>query len=229
VSISAQQYCGEGSVAHAVQVKFARCGEVPDNVSVYEGEDRNHLLALTKALSGYWEADTENLDPAKLKLCSPECTSSSSKGCAPLAGIFAIEREPHHRVCAARYVIDCTEPVWKLHVEIKPKGLWVIVYKRTRGSADRKAEPEQGGKTAPFDFCDLAYDERVELHLQGTVGTIPLATIYRNSFERGETIELNREELVRRLQTLRGTKHALSPDERDRIPTLIRFKIIVPD
>lgn len=170
-SVTAQQYCGDGSYAHAVQVQFDECGAVPDNVSVYISNYDDPLLLLSKAPSGYWEADTKTFDPRNnVKLCSPAC--SSAYGCAPVPKMIAINRGSHVGMCAARYVIHCTEPVWKLHVETGP-GRWYVFYKRLRQTPG--ATEQEGGKMTPFDLCDLAYDEQVELqlHLQGIAISIP--------------------------------------------------------
>jgi hypothetical protein len=213
-SVTAQQYCGEGSVAHAVQVTFAGCGDVPDNVSVYIGSNIGELLPLVKAPSGYWEADRENFAPLNLRLCSPEC--SGKIGCAGFREMVAIDRGPHHRVCAARYIIHCTEAVWKLHVETEP-GRFFVAYKRlTPGGT---APQQQVTKRTPFDLCDLGYKEKVELQLQGTV-SITLKAIDVGLFERGQTIKVSRDELAR------GLQRPLSPEERKRLPEFVTLTII---
>ena len=56
ISVTAQQYCAADSVAQAVQVKFADCGDVPDNVSVYIRDNIGPTLPLTKASSGIGRA-----------------------------------------------------------------------------------------------------------------------------------------------------------------------------
>jgi hypothetical protein len=211
------QHCGDGAVAHAVQVKFADCGDVPDDVSVYIGSNIGELLPLTKSPSGYWEADYVTFEPTMLALCLHTCSNSKS-GCARFREMVAIDRGSHHGVCAARYVIRCTEPVWKLHVETEPEtGGWIIVYKRLRRT------PGTTAARPPFDLCDLAYDEQVEFQLQGIPTPILLKLIYVDLFERGQTIEVNRDELARGLQT--ALKRTLSAKERDLLPKLVTFKV----
>ena len=78
----------------------------------------------------------------------------------------------------------------------------------------------------PFDLCDLAYDEHVELQLKVIEVYVPVKTIYAGLFQRGQTIEVNRDELARRLQTARKTKRALSAEERNHLPNRVTFKII---
>src|SRR5258706_3606808 len=130
-SVTAQQYCGADSAAQAVQVKFADCGDVPDNASVYIGDNIGELLPLTKAASGYWEADGK-FEPAKLKLCSHTCRSAS--GCARFSKTVAINRGSKE-VCAARTVIQCTEQAWNLHVNTEPSSR-LVDYKRLKPNRD---------------------------------------------------------------------------------------------
>src|SRR5947199_3900985 len=110
-SVTAQQYCGEGSAAQAVQVKFVDCGDVPENASVYIDNNIGELLPLTKAPSGYWEADGK-FDPAKQKLCSHTCRSKG--GCAQLMLKTVAINRGSKQVCAARTVIQCNEQAWNL-------------------------------------------------------------------------------------------------------------------
>ena len=212
------QYCDD-AVAQAVQVKFADCGHVPDDVSVYMDDKRGSLLALTKAPSGYWEADKKVFEPTGLTLCSHTC--GPLWGCAGSSETVPIERGLR-RVCAARYEIRCTEQVWNLHVDTEPGRL--IIYKRLRQTRDGLAIQQQGANMTPFQFCDLAYDEHVELQLQGIAVTIPLKSISVGSLGRGTTY-VNHDDLARQLQTARRTKKVLSAEENDLLPNLVTFKI----
>jgi len=214
------QYCGDDSVALAVQVKFADCRDVPDNASVYIGNNIGQLLPLTKAPSGYWEADWK-FEPAKLTLCSHTCSSAS--GCARFSKTVAIDRGPLRGVCAARYVIRCTEQAWNLHVNTEPPRL--VDYKRLKQNPGGRATLQQGSKRTPFNLCDLAYDEHVEFQLKGIAVSIPLTSVDVGSFKRG-TIYVNHDELARGLlQTERDTKRAFSAEERDLLPNLVTFNI----
>jgi hypothetical protein len=224
-SATGQQYCGETSLAHAVQVTFAGCGDVSDNISVYEGESaEGALLPLVKASSGYWEADRKSFDPVHLTLCSPDRDCHAGKGCARSSQTLAIDRGSH-RVCAARYVIPCKEKVWKIHVDTEP-GRWLLVYK-TQSVTEK---PQQGGKLTPFDLCNLAYDELVEPALQfpGSNGniSIPLKPIHIGSFGHGQTVNISREELVRELKAALRIKQPLPAAMRDSLPKLVTFKLI---
>ena len=212
------QYC-DGAVAQAVQVKFTDCGDVRDDASVYMDDNRGPLLALTKAPSGYWEADKKISEPTGLMLCSHTCSGVS--GCARSSKTVAIDRGLR-RVCAARYEIRCTGQAWNLHVDTEPGRL--IIYKRLRQTRDGIAIQQQGANMTPFQFCDLAYDEHVELQLQGIAVTIPLKSISVGSLVRGTTY-VNHDELARAFQTARRTKKVLSAEENDLLPKLVTFKI----
>lgn len=221
-SVSAQ-VC-EGSVAHAVQVMFADCGNVPDNVSVYIGNNSGSPLALSKALSAYWEADKKTFEPADVTLCSHTC--SSTFGCARFSETVAINRGDR-RVCAARYVIQCTEQVWNLRVETDP-GRRFVTYKRL--GQNRGAMPGlPRGSMTPLELCDLALDEQVEivLKVQGSAGDvlIPLKPISVGSFVRGTRVDVNRDELARRLQTALRVS-TLTDEGRELLPKLVTFKLI---
>jgi hypothetical protein len=220
-SVTAQQYCGPYSVAQAVQVKFADCGDVPDNVSVYIDDTGGKLLPLTKAPSGYWEGD-KKFEPAKQTLCSHTCGSAS--GCARFSRTVAIDRGQSFPVCAARYVIRCAEQAWNLHVDSEPG--WLVNYKSLRQTRGGTKTLQEGARMTPFNLCDLAHDEHVELQLKVIEVYVPVKTIYAGLFHRGQTIEVNRDELVRRLQAARGTKRARPAEERKHLPDLVTFKII---
>jgi hypothetical protein len=208
-----------------VQVTFAGCGEIPDNISVYEDESaEGPPLLWVKASSGYWEADRKSFDPAHLALCLPDRDCHAGKGCALPSQTLAIDRASH-RVCAARYVIPCKPQVWKLHVDTEP-GRWLLVY--TTQSVTEK--PQHGGKLTPFDLCNLVYDEQVEPALQfpGSNGNISirLKPIHIGSFGHGQTVEINREELVRELKAALRIKQPLPAEMRESLPKLITFKLI---
>jgi hypothetical protein len=238
------QVC-DGAVARAVQVKFADCGEVPDNVSVYIGSNVGALLPLTKASNGYWETDKSTFEPVDLTLCSHTCRSLG--GCAGFSETVEIERG-RRLVCAARYLISCNKSVWKLHVETEPG--WVLVYKRLkrtsgateqepipktalahkplkRTAAATKQEPIPEPHPTPYDLCDLDYDEQVEpiLQLRWFAVAIPLKVIDVSSFGRGATVDVNRDDLARGYQAALGTKRTLSAEELDLLPKRITFKI----
>lgn len=225
-SVAAQQYCGDGCVAHAVQVAFAGCGDLPDNVSVHEGTPDGPLLPLVKAPGGYWEADKKSFEPLRLKLCTPDC--SNGKGCASASETLAIERGPR-RVCAARYLIVCNEQAWKIHVETEP-GRWFLSYKAVKRTPDAGAKPRRGGGITPFDLCNLTPDEQVETVLQfqriNTVISIPLKPIHLGLFQLGDTVDVDRDEIVRALQTALGIRHPLSVKERESLPKLVTFKLM---
>jgi hypothetical protein len=215
----------EGSLARAVQVTFADCGEVHDSVSVCIGSNSGALLPLSKAPSGYWEADNKTFDPKELTLCSFACNSAG--GCARPSETVWIDRG-RLRVCAARYVIRCTDPVWRLHVDFEP-GPWIVVYKRLkRASAATEAGTRSPAmKSAPFDVCNLASDEEIEpvVQLQGIPISIPLQPILMGSFGRASTVNVNRDELARRYQAALGTKRTLSPQDLDVLPKVVTFKM----
>lgn len=225
-SVPAQEYCGEDSVAHAVQVTFAGCGDLPDNVSVYEGDRIGPLLPLTKAPSGYWEADKKGFEPARLALCSPDC--SKGNGCALPSQTLAIERGGR-RVCAARYVIPCNEQVWKIHVETEP-GRWFLSYTILKRAPGTPAPSKHRGGITPFDLCNLAPDEQIVAVLQfqgmNTVVSIPLKPIHLGLFQRGHTVDVHRDELARGVQTALRIRHPLSVEERERLPKLVTFKLL---
>lgn len=225
-SVSAQEYCGDGSVAHAVQVTFAGCGDMPDNVSVHEGEGGELLPLMRNPTSGYWEADRKTFEPPHLKLCAPDC--SRAYGCARPTQTLAIDRGTR-RVCAGRYVIRCTQQVWRVHVDTGSGRRWFLykILKRTPGATEK---PKQGGKRAPFDLCKLAEGDQIEIVLQvqgiDSVVAIPLKPIHLGLFERAQTVQVNRDELARGFQTATGIKRALSVEERERLPNVVTFKLI---
>jgi hypothetical protein len=215
------QYCGDGSVAHAVQVKFADCGDMNDNVSVYIGSNSGSLLPLTRLPTGYWEADMPTFEPSTQTLCSHTCRGVG--GCARFSEMVAVGPR---RVCAARYVIRCTESVWKLHVETEPG--WYLVYKRLKQTPDQTEQQRiPVPHPTPYDLCDLAYDEQVEpiLQLRWIAVSIPLKPIDVRSFQRGPTVDVNRDDLAREYQAVLGTKRLLSAGELELLPKRITFKL----
>jgi hypothetical protein len=221
LSVSAERIMAlscDRSVAHAVQVAFADCGDVPDNVSVHLDNNVGELLPLTKSPRGYWEADKSAFKPAKLTLCAHTCSATS--GCARLSETVEIDRGTGP-VCAARYVIRCTEQMWTLHVDTVP-ARW-LVYKRLKRTNGVMTTPEQGGKWPPFDICDLAYDEQVELAFKEIDISIPLKPISAESLEHGTAVVRSRDELAREIQI--ALKHALSDRELQLLPMRVTFTL----
>lgn len=223
----AAQTCA-GGVAQAVQVKFIGCGQLPDEVVVHEGDSSGSALALTKAANGYWEADRKTFDPGRLRLCS---ACSSPSGCAFSSEVARIDRNGK-RPCAARYFIECNEPVWKLNVETKP-GRTILHLRRLKLTSDRTPKPAAATPPAtprfftPVELCDLALDEMVEpkLELAGISVPIPLRPITVASFQKGPVVEISRSELARGLKDVLGSKRVLSDEERELLPRVVTFRM----
>ena len=81
---------------------------------------------------------------------------------------------------------------------------------------------QQGGSRTPFEICDLAYDEQVELKLEEIAVPIPLRPISAESFERGVFV-VSRDQLARGIQI--ALKHPLSAKELQLLPKLVTFKL----